>query len=42
MKKRLLTPGPTPVSPEVAAAMAAEMLYHRALKALRAELLPDG
>ena len=30
MKKRLLTPGPTPVSPEVAAAMAAEMLYHRA------------
>lgn len=30
MKKRLLTPGPTPVSPEVAAAMAAPMPYHRA------------
>ncbi|HVO29238.1 MAG TPA: alanine--glyoxylate aminotransferase family protein [bacterium] len=30
MKIRLLTPGPTPVSPEVAAAMAQPMPYHRA------------
>lgn len=28
--KRLLTPGPTPISPEVAAAMAAPLVYHRA------------
>ena len=30
MTKRLLTPGPTPISPEVAAAMAAPLVYHRA------------
>lgn len=30
MKRRLLTPGPTPISPEVAAAMAAPLVYHRA------------
>lgn len=30
MKHRLLTPGPTPISPEVAAAMAAPLVYHRA------------
>lgn len=30
MKRRLLTPGPTPISPEVASAMAAPLVYHRA------------
>ncbi len=30
MKKRLLTPGPTPISPEVAEAMNRELPYHRA------------
>ena len=28
--RRLMTPGPTPISPEVAAAMAAPLTYHRA------------
>ncbi len=30
MKRRLLTPGPTPISPEVERAMSAPLVYHRA------------